>query len=415
MDNVIVDHNNQGIFSIQVFIRTGSVYETKKEHGISHLLEHMMYKSKKDRTAKQLLLELVSMGGVFNAITNKDYTSFYIRAVEQNWKQCVDILHSVVYDAHFKSDELETEKKVVVEEFMLYEDDIKDVTFDMAYDAYLASNNPYRKSVKGSLDVITTATPRDLKRYHSQHYSSGIIFINCSKRLHKQAIARAGSKFQIRKHTFDAQGTNNMFRNLGVPIVHVINQSQRAQNSTIVMFKGFPYSDHRTITLDFVWDVLAGSLNSLLMLEVREKRGLVYGMSAFNEAYAAMGVTGIYFTSSSSDTHTIIGYITRILNNLKTTGLAEHVLKYSKSSYLNKLRYRLTDRQFADERAMIRRYYGCAWDEKDIINRLERLSNKQIESVCSKVFDMMNICVVSIGKYSDVEKTRKKITNAILS
>lgn len=415
MSHLYLDTNDRGIFSIQLFVRAGSVYENVKEHGWSHLLEHMMFKSKKHKPVKKLLFELAELGGVFNAITNKDYTSFYIRTVDTNWKKAMKIIKHVVYEPNFIVTELESEKKVVTEEFLLYEDDIKDVVFDMAYNELLHVSNPYRKSVKGDLSTIKRALPSQLVEFHKNHYEKCMVFVSCSKQLKADVRKMAHSTFDqyLGKWETNIPSSQLMASTASWPIVKVVNQPQRAQNVTIIMFQGMPYSDKDNIVLEFIWDVLTGSLNSLLMMEIREKRGLVYGITAYNDAYATMGVTGIYFTSSSADTHKVIKYVLLILKRLMAKGLSENVLAFSKASYKNKLRYKLTEADFADERKMLRHYYGCSWTEDDVLRKLGRITNADVIRVCKKIFNVNRMCVVSVGKYTDSCRVKQQISKSV--
>lgn len=422
MSGLIVEHNDRNLFIIQVFVHCGSMYETDGERGLSHLLEHMLFKSKKDQSVEELLVKLNALGGYFNAITNKDYTSFFIRTVDSNWKESVELLNSIVLQPLFLKDELSKEKKVVMEEFLLYEDDVRDVVFSKAYETFLSVDNPYRHAVKGLLQDICKTNPKQLLSYYSKHYSNMMVYVNCSKAIKSKVIKHVKKSFGDFIIDMDAlqKLENEWSPNVGQlanndnPIVKIISQPKRSQNATVLMFKGFPFKNRSNITLSLIWDILAGSLNSLLMMEIREKRGLVYNISSFNDAYHNEGYTGLYFTSSTNNLADIVIYIKRILRRMANKGLSSHILTYSKASFINKLQYKLTEMDFKSERSMLRHYYRCPWDESAVLKKLHKVTNNDIMNVCKSVFNFQQCCLVSIGKYKKLDDLQADIMQTLV-
>jgi len=410
---IVVDTNETDIFAIQIFFYAGSVFESRKQHGLSHLLEHMLFKSKQDLPVDKLLMELNSLGGSFNAVTSKDFTSYYLYVHHSNWKHAIEMLNKIVLEPNFVDDELEKEKKVVIEEFLSYEDNTKDKIYDITYNLILSPQNDYAKSIKGNIDVIKSATKEQLLVYYQATYKNYMVYVNIPTNKNTSTSKRKYVDYiqKLFTSTIDTShfGALNVKKILGVskvdlfsnklPAVLIKIDEHKQQNSTMISFCGFPADDSLNIVLDFLWDVLAGSLNSLLMMEMREKRGLVYGLSSYNNAYFTCGVTGVYFTSSSSEIVDALKYMFSVLKQLKNDGLNVEVFEYAKKSYINKLKYRLTDAKYKMERSMTRHYYECAWNEKTIQNRIENLQPKEVIGVCRKVFDFTKMCVVSIGKY----------------
>jgi predicted Zn-dependent peptidase len=412
MKSLFIEYNDQNVFNIEIFIKAGSVYETSGEHGLAHLLEHMMFKSKKNINIEELLLELNYLGGEFNALTGKDYTSFYIKTIDKNWKRSTELLNKIVFEPIFKTKDLKTEKKIVIEEFLQMEDDIKDKVFETAYSLFLHPKNPYGASVKGTLRNIKVVDPESLHRYYNKHYSKCIIYINCDKKLVKDIKPYLLKNFSTRLDSISRKVPYGelLTNTSNLPVIKVLNE-KKAQNSTIIMFQGFAYSDKRTIILELIWDILAGSLNSLLMMEMREKRGLVYRLSAFNDGFAYIGTSGLYFTSSTNDISTTILYIMKVLKKIRLKGLSKNILTYSKASYINKLQYQLTDLNFTTQRAMMRHYYGCKWDESSVLSKLRKITNEDIISICQTVFDFTKMCVVTVGNYKSPNDLENKIRN----
>lgn len=414
MKGLFIENNNRDIFVIQVFIQVGSVFEKKGEYGLTHLLEHMMFKTKKHCTSTDLLMELNKLGCTFNANTSKDYTSFYIHTISDNWKKCIELLNMIVFEPKLLREDLIQEKKVVVEEFLQYEDDIRDKAIEIAYKEFLQKDNGYRRSVKGSLRDLKHVDVLSLQKYYDTHYKKCMIYVNCPTKLRQPVEKEIVRVFKNKISPAWNMKCMYMEPNYTSTVVRVIDVPKKSQNATVLMFQGFCHSDKRNIVLGLVWDILTGSLNSLLMIEIRQKRGLVYGISSFNHAYKDFGVTGIYFGSSNNDTDKVVHYILKILKRLTTVGLKESILTYSKASYINKLRYKLTNIEFSCERSMLRKYYGSDWNEEFIIRKLRKITNKDIKECCEKIFDFNNMSIVSLGGYGEnTESKEKEIHQAI--
>lgn len=422
---IVVDKNETDIFAIHVFFYAGSVFENDKQHGLSHLLEHMLFKSKQDLSVENLLMDLNSLGGSFNAITSKDYTSFYIYVHHSNWSHSVDLMKKIVCEPYFLENELQKEKQVVLEEFISSEDDTKDKIYDLTYASLLSRKNRYAKSVKGNIDVIKKASTDDLLAYYKNNYKNVMVYINIPSKkyqldkakfvdyVHKQFYVFAN---QQKKPTQSILAKENHMFAQNLPVVMIQPEKNKQQKSTMISFCGFSANDSSNIVLDFLWDILTGSLNSLLMLEMREKRGLVYGISSFNNSYFTCGITGVYFTSSSHDIIEILKYMFSVLKHLSNDGLTKDMFSYAKKSYTNKLKYRLTDMRYKMERSMMRHYYDCDWNENTIQNKIKNLQIKDVMNVCKKVFDFRKMSVVSIGNYSinNVKEIESQIHKLIL-
>lgn len=415
MSGIVIEHNTNGVFIIQIFVNSGPIFEGRGQRGLAHFLEHMMFKSKKDQSVASLLLNLNSLGGVFNAVTTKDYTSFYIRTIEKNWKESLVLLKKIVLEPSFLKEELDKERKVIIEEYKQYQDDIKDIVFTQAYRLFLAKDNPISRTVKGELRDIQRTSIKTLREYYLERYKNIFIYVNCSADIHP-SVERKIQK--LYKADFGNPSISCPIQCLKLrvydqPVVKIMQDLKRSQNATVIMFQGFPYDDKQNIILEFVWNVLAGSLNSLLMLEMRQKRGLVYSISSFIDSFQHCGYTGIYFNTSTKDLCVVLKYIWKIFLRLSSNGLSDNVLNYSKASFANKLEYNLANLDFKSGRSMLRHYYGCKWDETCVLKKMRKVTNADVKSVCKEVFNVNRCCIVSVGKYDDAADVEKNVRRTL--
>lgn len=415
MKNLVFDHNTDGVFSMHVIIATGSVNETQGIRGISHLLEHMLFKSKKNMGTEQLLSALNAIGGTFNAATNKDWTMYFIKTTSDQWAKCIDLLHTIVFEAKFIESELRKERRVVVEELLQAKDDSTDVVMELAYKSFLTKDNLFRQSVIGKIKDIMGATPKDLEKYYQTHYKNNkhvLIHVGCPIRIHADVKTAVMQRF--RHSVVDFQPMMPAWTGcMPGGIVNVVSQPSWSQNATCIIFESFAFKDPRNVVLEYLWDVLVGGLNSLLMMEMREKRGYVYSISSFVDAYADGGVTGIVFTSSNDALDTIVAYIFKVFRSLKVNGLSEGVLKYTKASYLNRLKYRMTDRDYKEEKNMWQLFYGVQQTEQSELRKIARITNDDIKTIACNVFRADKVAITSGGRYKDVVATRTAVSRIL--
>lgn len=416
MRNLVISHNTLGLFSIHIVVGVGSASESKGQRGATHLLEHMLFKSKKDLPVEDLLVDLNGLGGTFNAATSKDWTMFYIKTVEDKWERSIELVHKIALEPYFTEKELRKERRVVVEELLQGKDSPADVVPDAAYKAFLKKDNAYRYSVIGKMRDLVKTTPAQLQAYYDLHFSSPeriLVCVNCPAKLRAQVKAKVASVFAAQLGVFNLRspswtGVKNEL------IVDIVKDDTVSQNATCVMFESFAFADPRNTTLEYIWDVLVGNLNSLLMMEIREKRGYVYSVSSFVDAYKEGGVTGVYFTSSHEDLGEIIGYLMKALHKLTADGLTDGVLRYTRASYANRLKYKLTDFNFKNERAIWRHYYNVDTNDEAIIKRVSKIRNEDVKAVAAAVFQAHKMAVVSHGKYTNPRETEEKTRATIL-
>ena len=416
--NIVFDDNVKGTFVIQIVIGVGSIHEQKGNRGMSHLLEHMMFKSKSDMSSDKLLMSLNALGGSFNAATNKDWTMYFIKGIDEKWQDCVDIIRRIVFDPHFVTKELITERRVVIEEMLKDLDNNEDVVYELAYKTLLKKDNVYRHGVIGKVRDLMVATPSSLKDYYDHHYTHNnmLVYVNCAKSRQSEVAKYIAQSFPQnfeqsfqRPRVLDWTGVRDGIN------VNIVKQPNVSQNMSCILFESFKVSDSKNVILDFIWEVLAGNLNSLLMKDLREKKGYIYGISSFVDSYDNGGVTGLSFSSSNTRLHDIVYSIFCILKKVSMYGLSHGVFEYSRASYINRLKFRMTNPDTRHERTMWNLFYGIHMTEAAVLKQLARMTNEDIIDVCKTVFDTNRMAIVSFGKYSDPATTKKQVVDVLAS
>jgi predicted Zn-dependent peptidase len=276
-----------------IWVRSASAHEPREKMGMSHLLEHMVFKGTERRSAHQIALELEVRGGSLDAYTGRDQTSYQAHVLDADLPLAVDILTDLVRRPLLRSEDLESERKVVVEEISGVEDTPDDLVFDLHAES-LWPDHPYGYSILGSRDSVTALGAADLRALHAEAYYPG----NC-------VIAAAG---QVEHRLLlDMLGREGWFDDAAsrphrTPVAAApatrggerIEQRDTAQAHLVFGTDTFPLHDPRRFTLAILTNVFGGGMSSRLFQRVREELGLAYAIFAYKHFYQSTGQLGVY-------------------------------------------------------------------------------------------------------------------------
>ncbi len=294
--------------SLGIFFNQGSRNEKKDIQGITHLIEHMLLKGTKYKTATEISHFVESRGSIIDAFTGKESTGIYSRFLVDNscFESMADLLCEIVIDSVFDEQELEKEKNVIFQEILESQEDPSDCAFSLLFTA-LFPNHPLSFQIAGTLDTIQNINRNYLvAHYHHNHLSSKICIVAVGKVNHNENVNKFKDKFSILS---SAEITKNSFFTPAQPQYAVGIQPRTDLNQVYCVLgtDTFSYSDKRKYALSVINTALGGSLSSRLFQRLREKEGLVYTISTFGDLYVDIGVWGLYFITDNKN-------LTRVLN-----------------------------------------------------------------------------------------------------
>jgi predicted Zn-dependent peptidase len=290
------------------WIATGSVAEHEDQAGISHLLEHMLFRGT-ERYGSQEIDEIFdSMGAEINAGTDKEATSLYTRVLDRHLEHAFEVMSDMVWHPRFG--ELEAEREVVLEEIAMYEDDPQDRVFDILGKAIFGSH-PLGRAVIGTAEVVGTVTREQLTAFHGQRYQPGSVVIAAAGSVeHDELVEMARSVEQARAQSLElAAAKVNGAAPVGPGSPDAEDaaaappdfqrrarflQKDTEQYHVCLGGAGIAREDERRFALRVLEGVLGGTSSSRLFQEVRERRGLAYSVFTFSNLYAHTGEVGLY-------------------------------------------------------------------------------------------------------------------------
>lgn len=292
--------------AVGVWIEAGSRSEGAKEHGISHLLEHMAFKGTATRSATDIVEQIEAVGGEVNAATGIENTSYYARILEEDVPLAIDILGDILSNSTFDPDELRREKHVILQEIGAAHDAPEDRVFDHIQELAFP-DQPLGRTILGTAETVQSFTPDAIHAYLDRHYQGPSMILSAAGAVrHDELVALGETAF-------------GGFADLSAQKPEAANyvggerrdvQKDLMEAQVILGFKGRSYKSKDFYAAQILASMLGGGMSSRLFQEVREKRGLCYSVYAFHWGFADSGLFGIHAATSAEDLDELMPVIT---------------------------------------------------------------------------------------------------------
>ena len=315
--------------ALGVWVRSASAHEPRAKMGVSHLLEHMVFKGTERRSAHEIALALEVRGGSLDAWTGRDHTSFQAHTLDADLPLAVDLITDLVRRPLLRSEDLESERRVVIEEISGVEDTPDDLVFELHSEA-LWQSHPYGYSILGTRDSVGALEAADLAAAHAAGYYPA----NC-------VIAAAGN-FE-HDTLLEAMGVEGWFDGDAarparppLPVVPaargVVRQEPRATAQSHIVFgtDTFPTRDPRRFPIAILTSSFGGGMSSRLFQRVREQLGLAYAIYSYQHFYQSAGQMGVYVGTQPATADAAEAAIRAEYDRLATEGLSATELEDGK-------------------------------------------------------------------------------------
>ena len=316
--------------SVGVFVKTGSRDESDTEEGISHVLEHMIFKGTPNRNYFEISDEIDYLGANVNAHTTKEETVFYINALTQFLGKSVDILFDIVINSTIDEKELEKEKDVIVEEIKMYKDSPDDLVFEMNYADCI--NGQYGKPIIGTEASVKGFTAEEIRKYYKERYTKDNILIVVSGNFDKDEITQKVDEYfgKLADKKVNRREKTEFSFNAGKRVVSKdINQV-----NICISHQSEDYNSENKIYTDILANIIGGSMSSRLFQEIREKNGL-----AFNQYYLSGGLTSTYIGTNLENYEKAIEITLAEFKKLRESGVTEDELQKAKNKYMSRIAF----------------------------------------------------------------------------
>jgi len=288
----VVTEAMPGLRSVAVgfWVGSGAVDEDPHQLGASHFLEHLLFKGTDTRSAADIAHAVESVGGDMNAFTTQEYTAFYVRVPDEHLELALDILADVVWHPAFRPDEVESERRVILEEIGMRDDTPDDVVHELA-NAALFPGHPLGRSVLGTRASIGAMSRDAIAEYHAAHYHPGNVVVAAAGNLtHADVVRRVGARAP---RTEGARPTRH-HAPLASPLAVTGERRDTEQAHLVVSLRAIARDDPDRWALSVLNQLLGGGMSSRLFQEIRERRGLAYSVYSYRAAYQRTGSYSVY-------------------------------------------------------------------------------------------------------------------------
>lgn len=314
--------------SFGVWIGSGARNETRVNNGISHFIEHMVFKGTKTRTAKDIACEIDKIGGEINAFTGKDCTCFYTKTLNSDLEIAVDILSDMLLNPVFNTAHIETEKKVVLEEISMYEDDPEELVHDLLTEE-MWDGVPLGYPILGTAKSLESITRDDLLEYMSLFYVPDNCVISVVGNFEEEQLIEV---IQNYFGSWKSLGYCTLSNERPLFMPHFLFRKKEIEQTHLCIgFRGLPMADDRMYALLVLNNIIGGGMSSRLFQNIREEMGLVYSIYSFPTSFRDCGMFIVYAAANPDKVNKVIECIGTELSNLILYGITESELVRSKN------------------------------------------------------------------------------------
>jgi predicted Zn-dependent peptidase len=302
LDNglTVLSEHVPGVRSVAfgAFVQAGAIHETAEVMGVSHLLEHMVFKGTPTRSAKQLSLEVETLGGSLDAYTTREYTSYQARVLAEHLDVAADVIGDLVFRPLLREEDLRLERNVILEEIGMVDDTPDDLVFEL-HNALLWGDHPYGYSILGTRETVGALGTDALRALHARAYHPGRLVVAASGAVDHEALVES-----LRRAGWADAAPGDATPLATRPPVPAApayrHHKDRELTQTHVVFGSAtpPHADERRYVLSLLSMVLGGGMSSRLFQKVREELGLAYAVHTFQAFHIDVGLQGVYLASA---------------------------------------------------------------------------------------------------------------------
>lgn len=383
-----------------VWVAAGSRYESEKQSGISHFIEHMVFKGSKKRTAFEIAEGMDAIGAQVNAYTTKEYTFFYTKALDYQLLSAVDILFDMIKNPRFDKEDIETEKGVICEEIAMCEDDPSDVCYEAAESSMYRSCS-LSGPILGTKKSISAFQKEDFTDYMNRFYVPERTVVGvCGNFDEEKTLAKISQYFESDKNTaFALCETKAVLENGTINLI----KKQFEQTHIMLTFDGVGIEHEDLQALQVAMFILGNGSSSRLNQRIREQLGLVYEISSWLGRYLGTGYIAVNMSLAASSQKTALEETCKIIRELAAT-VTEKELSTAKEKLIASL---IMSREQPQSKLS---YFGycCLMlskfiEDDSIIESIKAVTHGQVKEVCEKYLKLESASVTVVGSAQSEE------------
>jgi len=392
--------------SIGVWLTRGSRHESAERGGIAHFVEHMLFKGTGTRSAEDIAQAIDSIGGQLDAFTAKEYASYYIKVLDEHLPLAIDILSDIVRNPAFSPDDIEREKKVVLEEIKMVEDTPDDLVHELFTQGFW-ENHPLGRPILGTKETVESFNADLLRDYFKNVYTAKNLIVSAVGNL---------------EHARVRELVDDKFGSLTQPGEPAVDQAPRVVPKILVRNKeleqshlclgvgSYPQNHDDRYSSYVLNTLLGGSMSSRLFQNVREKRGLAYAVFSGLSAYRDAGSFTVYAGCSNEAVGEVIDLIVEELRGVKQAAVPEAELQRSKDHLKGSLMLSLENT--ASRMSHLARqeiYFDRQFGLDETLQGIEQVTTRDVQRVATDLFQNGSLAATVLGNVNGLQIPRERL------
>ncbi len=391
--------------SLGIWINTGSAYESEDINGISHFVEHMVFKGTQKRTSLQISEEIENVGGQNNAYTSREFTAFYAKMLKNDVELALDVIADFVMAPLFPNDEMVKEKEVVVQEIKQGIDTPDDVVFDY-FQEHAFPAQPLGRTILGPAEKVRSFTVQKLHQYmHHNYAAENTVIVAVGKLKHEDFVKMVEARMAAYRQTTSFSIAPQVYQGGFYAEKREIEQAH-----VLLGFRGIEYKNPAYYSVSVFSTLFGGGMASRLFQEIREKRGLVYTVYSFTNSHTSNGLFGIYAGTSAEELNKLIPVVTDEIKKVVQEKVSDKELNRAKAQLKASMLMALESSSATAEviaRQML--LYNRVIPTEEIIERIDAVTTDNIQKAAQSLFSTQPTYTLlgdlkNYPAYEDVQK-----------
>ncbi|CAN2205279.1 PqqL Predicted Zn-dependent peptidases [Candidatus Nanopelagicaceae bacterium] len=400
--------------AVGIWVNVGSRDEAPATAGASHFLEHLLFKGTTSRTALEISSSIESVGGEMNAFTSKEYTCFYARVIDTDLPMAIEVVSDLITSSIVTALDVDAERKVVLEEIAMRDDDPSDLVHDLFSDTYYG-DTPIGRPILGSIDSINNMSRNTVFNYYKKKYLPQDLVVAVAGNIKHKRVVEMVERALSRDNFLDVMAApvirpNTVIKNTKQQSVGLLYKKSEQAHMFYGM-QGVARADERRFAMGVLSAALGGGMSSRLFQEIREKRGLAYSVYAYAQQFAGSGVLGFYAGCNPTKAIEVVEIIRSILSDVADNGMTHEEIERAKGAVRGSLV--LSQEDSGSRMSRIGKneiVYGAVMDFDDILKAISRVSAEDIREIASE-FLVKTPTLALVGPFKNESKFEKVLNS----
>ena len=388
--------------SLGIWVENGSRHESTRENGISHFIEHLLFKGTERRSAAQIAEEMDAIGGVLNAFTAKEHTCYYAKILDEDLPLAIDLLTDIFLHSVFDRDEIERERSVILQEISQAEDTPDDYIHDL-FSLDFFKDHPLARPICGSAETVNSFRRQDFLTFFKSRYRPRRVVVAAAGHLRHEQLVRAFNERlgSVSDSTYDGRSNSQD----GAPEMQsgIFQHTKSLEQAHLCLgVLGVHQTHPQRYTAYILNTLLGGGMSSRLFQEIREKRGKAYSVYSFSSSYKDVGYLGVYAGTSLEWVEEVVELILKELKQLAAGDIKDEEIRRTQGQLVGSMMLGLesTD-SWMSHIARNEIYFGEPITTDEICRGIRAVSRDAVVDLASTLFGSQGIALSLLGDFKN--------------